>query len=41
MVALYTVGYNCLKMHKTLKMTPAMADDVTAHDRAASPSIMQ
>lgn len=25
MVALYTVWYNFVKMHKTLKMTPALA----------------
>jgi hypothetical protein len=25
MVALYTVWYNFVKMHKTLRMTPAMA----------------
>jgi len=29
MVALYTVWYNFVKMHKTLKMTPAMAAGVT------------
>src|SRR3546814_19538505 len=30
MVVLYTVWYNFLRMHKTLKMTPAMAAGVTA-----------
>jgi IS1 family transposase len=30
MVALYTVWYNFVKMHKTLKMTPAMAAGVSA-----------
>jgi hypothetical protein len=29
MVALYTVWYNFVKMHKTLKMTPALAAGVT------------
>jgi IS1 family transposase len=29
MVALYTVWYNFIKMHKTLRMTPAMAAGVT------------
>lgn len=29
MVALYTVWHNFIKMHKTLRMTPAMAADVT------------
>ncbi|MGO8868603.1 MAG: IS1 family transposase [Alphaproteobacteria bacterium] len=29
MVALYTIWYNFVKMHKTLKMTPALAADVT------------
>jgi IS1 family transposase len=29
MVALYTVWYNFVKMHKSLKMTPALAADVT------------
>src|SRR6185437_15024117 len=29
MVALYTVWYNFVKMHKTLKMTPAMAAGVS------------
>ena len=29
MVALYTVWYNFVKMHKTLRMTPAMASGVT------------
>jgi hypothetical protein len=29
MVALYTVWYNFVKIHKTLKMTPAMAAGVT------------
>ena len=29
MVALYTVWYNFIKMHKTLKMTPAMAAGVS------------
>jgi hypothetical protein len=29
MVALYTVWYNFVKMHKTLRMTPAMAAGVT------------
>ena len=29
MVAIYTVWYNFVKMHKTLRMTPAMAADVT------------
>ena len=29
MVAIYTVWYNFLKMHKTLKMTPAMAAGVS------------
>ena len=31
MVALYTVWYNFIKMHKTLKMTPAMAAGVPDH----------
>src|SRR3989454_10374131 len=31
MVALYTVWYNFIKMHKTLRMTPAMAAEVTNH----------
>ncbi|RWE86952.1 MAG: hypothetical protein EOS49_11860 [Mesorhizobium sp.] len=29
MVAIYTVWYNFIKMHKTLKMTPAMAAGVS------------
>ena len=29
MVALYAVWYNFVKMHKTLKMTPAMAAGVS------------
>lgn len=29
MVAIYTVWYNFIKMHKTLRMTPAMAAGVT------------
>jgi len=29
MVALYTVWYNFVKMHKTLKMTPALAAGVS------------
>ena len=29
MVALYAVWYNFIKMHKTLKMTPAMAAGVS------------
>ena len=29
MVAIYTVWYNFVKMHKTLKMTPAMAAGVS------------
>jgi hypothetical protein len=29
MVALYTVWYNFVKMHKTLRMTPAMAANVS------------
>ena len=29
MVALYTVWYNFVKMHKTLRMTPAMASGVS------------
>lgn len=29
MVALYTVWYNFVKMHKTLKMSPAMAAGVS------------
>jgi hypothetical protein len=29
MVALYTVWYNFVKMHKTLRMTPAMAAGVS------------
>jgi hypothetical protein len=29
MVALYAVWYNFVKMHKTLRMTPAMAAGVT------------
>src|SRR5258708_6674723 len=29
MVALYAVSYNFVKMHKTLKMTPAMASGVS------------
>jgi hypothetical protein len=29
MVALYTVWYSFVKMHKTLKMTPAMAAGVS------------
>ncbi|SFO66325.1 hypothetical protein SAMN03159463_02569 [Mesorhizobium sp. NFR06] len=29
MVAIYTVWYNFIKMHKTLKMTPAMATGVS------------
>jgi hypothetical protein len=29
MVALYTVWYNFVKMHKTLRMTPAMASSVS------------
>ena len=29
MVALYTVWYNFVKMHKTLKMTPALAANVS------------
>lgn len=29
MVALYTVWYNFMKMHKTLKMTPALAAGIT------------
>jgi hypothetical protein len=29
MIALYTVWYNFIKMHKTLRMTPAMAAGVT------------
>ena len=29
MVALYTVWYNFIKMHKTLRMTPAMAAGVS------------
>lgn len=29
MVALYTVWYNFVKIHKTLKMTPAMAAGVS------------
>jgi hypothetical protein len=29
MVALYTVWYNFVKMHKTLRMTPALAAGVT------------
>jgi IS1 family transposase len=29
MIALYTVWYNFVKMHKTLKMTPALASNVT------------
>jgi hypothetical protein len=29
MVALYTVRYNFVRVHKTLRMTPAMAADVT------------
>jgi LysM repeat protein len=29
MIALYTVWYNFVKMHKTLKMTPALAANVT------------
>lgn len=29
MVAIYTVWYNFIKMHKTLKMTPAMASGVS------------
>jgi hypothetical protein len=29
MVGLYTVRYNFVKMHKTLKMTPAMAAGVS------------
>jgi hypothetical protein len=28
MVALYTAWYNFVKMHRTLKMTPALAADV-------------
>jgi len=31
MVALYAVWYNFIKMHKTLKMTPAMAAGVSVH----------
>ena len=30
MIAIYTVWYNFIKMHKTLKMTPAMAAGVSA-----------
>jgi hypothetical protein len=30
MVALYTVWYNFVKMHKTLRMTPAMASGVSS-----------
>ncbi|WP_287088021.1 hypothetical protein [Mesorhizobium sp.] len=29
MVAIYTVWYNFIKMHKTLEMTPAMAAGVS------------
>jgi hypothetical protein len=29
MLALYTVWYNFVKMHKTLKMTPALAAGVS------------
>ena len=29
MVELYAVRYNFIKMHKTLKMTPALAAEVT------------
>ncbi len=29
MIALYTVWYNFVKIHKTLKMTPAMAAGVS------------
>lgn len=29
MVALYTVWYNFIKMHKTLRMTPALAAGIT------------
>ncbi len=29
MVALYTAWYNFVKMHRTLKMTPALAAGVT------------
>jgi hypothetical protein len=29
MIALYTVWYNFVKMHRTLKMTPALAAGVT------------
>ena len=31
MIALYTVLYNFVKMHKTLKMTPALAANVCDH----------
>jgi hypothetical protein len=29
MIALYTVWYKFVKMHRTLEMTPALAADVT------------
>lgn len=29
MIALYTVWYNSVKMHKTLRMTPSLAAHVT------------
>lgn len=29
MVALYTVRYNCMRIHKSLKVTPALAANLT------------
>src|SRR3546814_6758965 len=35
MVVLYTVWYNFLRMHKTLKMTPAMAAGVRSEEHTS------